>query len=228
MQNTGRRTSTVRNLLNTPPVARPAPRLKLLRGTSGADCESPEFLAKLRAGDHQAFLMLDRVFRKRLLAMAKRIVRNADEAEDVIQDTFLATFEKLHSFEGRSKLSSWIFSVANNAALSRLRKKANHELSFDEPLSSDYEHAVNVVSEPTAPTGEDHVLQAELREQLRAAVAALPDGYRQMFVLKELRYVSIRDIAGAYGIRPGAVKTRLHRARKMMRPELVAYLEGAP
>lgn len=198
--------------------------------TSEPEFESPEFLARLKAYDPDAFRLLVEGFRDRIYNLGMKLLRNPEDAEEVLQETLLSVFDKIESFEGRSRLSTWIYAIASNGALSRLRKKGAQNVTFDE------EETLNVsdgwfrnASESFNINKNDPVLLKELQDRLDRAIESLPDGYRELFVLKEIEMLPIKDIAAAAGIRPGAVKTRLHRARLMLRARLSDYWnEGQP
>ena len=198
--------------------------------SSGEDLESPEFLARLKKYDGDAFRVLVEAFRDRIYNLGVRLLRNPEDAEEILQETLLSVFDKIGSFEGRSKLSTWIYAIASNAALSRLRKKSTQNVTFDE------EDTLNVsqgwfrnAAESFNINKNDPVLLRELQDRLDSAIESLPEGYRELFVLKEVDMMPIKDIAALFGIRPGAVKTRLHRARLMLRARLSDYWnEGRP
>lgn len=189
------------------------------------DLESPAFLERLRQGEEAAFRQLVAAFQDRIYNLAKRLTRNSDEAEEVLQETFLAVFDKIGGFEGRSRLSTWIYAIASNGALSRLRKKSNNSVTFDEDVllkaEKPWNRNHNVLF--SAPGDADPLVREELQDRLEAAIQELPDGYRELFILKELQKMPVKEIADIYGIKPGAVKTRLHRARLLLRARLSDY-----
>ena len=168
-------------------------------------------------------------FRDRIYNLALRITRNADDAQDILQETLLSTFVNIKSFEGRSKLSTWIHVIACNAALSRKRRRSSTDVPYDEgdPLNgAEHGSAPRNTHARFARAVEDPLLLEELQDRLDRAIDCLPPIYREMFVLKELQFASIRDIACAFGVKPGAVKTRIHRARLMLRSQLGDYWDG--
>lgn len=195
-----------------------------------SDLETPEFLERLKKYDADAFRELVEAFRDRIYNLGMRLLRNPEDAEEVLQETLLSVFDKIDTFEGRSKLSTWIYAIASNGALSRLRKKSQQNVTFEE------ENTLNLsegwfrnASESFDINKNDPVILGELQDRLDQAIDALPDGYREIFILKEVQQMPIKDIAKTFGLRAGAVKTRLHRARLMLRARLSDYWnEGQP
>ena len=183
------------------------------------DLETPEFIARLKSYDPEAFRELVRGYEDRIFNLALRLTRNVDEAEEVLQETLLSVFDKIHTFQERSRLSTWIYAI-----LSRLRKKTETPVTFDDDVPLNIDSSVfrngQVLFEFQE---EDSVLVAELKEKLEAAIDSLPDGYRELFIMKELQKLSIKEIADIVGIKGGAVKTRLHRARLLLRARLSDY-----
>ena len=198
--------------------------------TAELDLESPEFLARLKGYDSEAFRVLVQAFRDRIYNLGMKLLRNPEDAEEILQETLLSVFDKIASFEGRSRLSTWIYAIASNAALSRLRKKSTQNVTFDEEDTLKINEGwLRNGSESFAINKNDPLVLKELQQRLDAAIESLPEGYREMFVLKEVEMMPIKDIAALFGIRPGAVKTRLHRARLMLRARLSDYWnEGRP
>lgn len=193
--------------------------------TSAEDLESPEFIGKLKAKDPAAFARLVRAYQDKIYNLALRLTRNAQEAEEVLQETLLSVFNKIHTFQERSRLSTWIYAITSNGALSRLRKKSSQSVTFEEDTllntESSWFRNSNVVFEVT--DNNDPVILKELQERLEAAIGELPDGYREIFIMKEINKMPVKDIADIVGINPGAVKTRLHRARLLLRAKLSDY-----
>lgn len=193
--------------------------------TSAEDLESPEFIGKLKEQDSVAFSRLVRAYQDKIYNLALRLTRNAEEAEEVLQETLLSVFNKIHTFQERSRLSTWIYAITSNGALSRLRKKSSQSVTFEEDsllkTESSWFRNSNVVFEVTDQN--DPVILKELQERLEKAIESLPDGYREIFIMKEINKMPVKDIADIVGINPGAVKTRLHRARLLLRAKLSDY-----
>jgi RNA polymerase sigma-70 factor, ECF subfamily len=183
-------------------------------------------LARLRAGDNGAFRELVREQTPLLLRVTRRLLRSEDEARDAVQDAFVAAFRGLANFRGESRLGTWLYRIAVNAALARLRARAGaDEVSLDEWLPRFVEdgHA----AEPSAPWPADAgAEQAEVRARVRASIDRLPETYRTIILLRDIEELTTDEAAEALGISPGAVKVRLHRARQALRTLLDPWMRG--
>jgi RNA polymerase sigma-70 factor (ECF subfamily) len=193
-------------------------------GPSGA--EESSLLAQARSGDGAAFETMVRRFGGRMLAAAQRLLRNEEDAEDALQEAFLSAFQSIHRFEGQSRLGTWLHRIAINAALMKLRsRKRRKDRSIEDllPTFSDDGHRRDV--RPSWPAGGETLLERqELRAMVRRKIDLLPGDYRTVLVLRDMEELSTDETAEVLGINPGAVKTRLHRARMALRtliePEL--------
>jgi RNA polymerase sigma-70 factor (ECF subfamily) len=185
-------------------------------------------LARLRTGDEGAFRELVREQTPVLLRVTRRLLRSEDEARDAVQDAFVAAFRGLPRFRGDSRLGTWLYRIAINAALAKLRARAAaDEVSLDEWLPRFVEdgHA----TEPSAPWPADAgagAEQAETRARVRESIDRLPDTYRTVILLRDIEELSTDEAAEALGISPGAVKVRLHRARQALRTLLDPWMRG--
>jgi RNA polymerase sigma-70 factor (ECF subfamily) len=195
--------------------------------------EEAELLAQLRAGDAAAYERWVRASAPRVLGVARRLLRNEQDAQEVTQDAFLSAFRHLGSFDGSARLSTWLHRIAVNAALMRLRTKRRHpEESIEEQLprfhaDGHHAHAPSAWSLP----GDAALASAELRKAVRAAIDELPDLYRDVLLLRDIEELSTEEAAVALGITVAALKTRLHRARLALRERLdvlMRELRGAP
>jgi RNA polymerase sigma-70 factor (ECF subfamily) len=195
---------------------------------SDEDLESPEFIRKLKQQDPEAFSRLVRAYQDKIYNLALRLTRNPDEAEEVLQETLLSVYNKIHTFQERSRLSTWIYAITSNGALSRLRKKSSQTVTFEEDAllksESSWFRNHNVVFEVTDQN--DPLILQELQERLEEAIDSLPDGYREIFIMKEINKMPVKEIADVVDINPGAVKTRLHRARLLLRAKLSDFWAG--
>ena len=181
------------------------------------------FLEKLRAGDPAAFAQLVEANQRNVYNLALRMLNNPQEAEDVLQETFLSAYKALPGFEGRSNLSTWLYRIASNASLMRLRKKQPEATSIDEPLELEEGDSLprQFVDWSSAP--EDELLNEESRRVMDEAVAELPQGLRIVFILRDIQGLSTQEAGEALELSESAVKTRLHRARLALREKLSAY-----
>jgi RNA polymerase sigma-70 factor (ECF subfamily) len=190
-----------------------------------ADPEA-DLLARLRAGDDDAYRQLVREQTPALLRVTGRLLRSDDEARDAVQDAFVAAFRALPRFRGESRLGTWLYRIAINAALARLRSRTSvDEVSLDALLPRFLEdgHA----AEPSLPWPADAGPERrEVRERVRAAIDQLPDSYRTVILLRDIEELTTDEAAQALGISSGAVKVRLHRARQALRTLLDPWMRG--
>lgn len=186
-------------------------------------------LAGLRAGEPDACTCLVKRFAPLVYAKALRMVADPDEAEGVLQLTFIKACEKMGTFAGRSGLGTWLYRIATNEALMQLRRR-HSALATLETLDEMIQPAdlpQNLHAWPIDPALA--ALNDELHGQLEHALAALPEGLRVVFVLREIEGLSTEETAAALDLGESAVKVRLHRARLRLRELLAGYLatEGA-
>lgn len=180
-------------------------------------------LEGLRKGEPDACTCLVKRFAPLVYAKALRMVGDADEAEGVLQLTFIKACKKLATFEGRSGLGTWLYRIAANEALMKLRRRKAIEPIDDlaETIRPE-EIPQNLHSWSHDPAGA--ALDSELRVQLEAALKALPESLRSVFVLREITGLSTEETAAALELGESAVKVRLHRARLRLRELLAGYL----
>jgi RNA polymerase sigma-70 factor (ECF subfamily) len=180
--------------------------------------DEPTLLAALRHGEDWAFEAMVRLYGGRLLAVARRICGNEEDARDVLQSAYLSAFRSLDRFEGSSQLSTWLHRIVVNMALMRLRsRRRKPEESFDALLPAFQEdgHHVEQFSEWGMPA--DRLLEREdARATVRSCIAQLPDPYRQVLLLRDIEELSTQDVARMLAVTPNAVKVRLHRARQAL------------
>jgi RNA polymerase sigma-70 factor (ECF subfamily) len=177
----------------------------------------------LRRCDPAAFAELFASYSDRVFRLAVRFLNDEAEAEEVVQDTFLAIFEKIDGFEGRSKLGTWIYRIAANFALMRLRARRPGNSSLDAEPDDRADPIMPAVLADWTSAPESLLSGAESLAEMERAIAALPDTLRTAFVLRDLEELSTEEAADVLGITPGALKVRLHRARLMLRERLSAY-----
>ena len=198
--------------------------------TGGSDAD---LLARLRAGDEAAFEELVRNETRHLLAVARRLVRNEEDAQDVVQQAFLSAFRALPSFNGQSRLTTWLHKITANAALMKLRTRSRRpEDSIEDLLPQFLEdgHHAEQFSEWVLPA-DVRLVRHETRTHVRAAIEQLPDGYRRVLILRDIEEFSTEETAETLGLTATAVKVRLHRARqallKLLTPSLNTPGAGA-
>jgi RNA polymerase sigma-70 factor (ECF subfamily) len=183
-----------------------------------------ELVERAKAGDTAALTELINTYSERVYNLAMRILRNREEAEDILQETFLTVVEKLHTFDGRSSFFTWIYRIATNASLMRLRKKKPvfTELNNDPDFHDNMEDRVFVdwTHDPSMD-----IQQKELKKILDAAIDELSDIYRTVFVLRDIENLSIKETSKILDISEENVKIRLRRARLFLRDKLSDYFE---
>jgi RNA polymerase sigma-70 factor (ECF subfamily) len=186
-------------------------------------------LAQLRSGDERAFSALVRRESGKLLAVARRILRSEEEAQDAVQDALLSAFQNLHRFEGNARLSTWLHRITVNAALMRLRsKKRRREDAIDDLLPGFAEDGHHLAPVQSFHEGaEDEIASAQMAAIVRAAIDELPESHRVVLVLRDIEGLDTAEAAAALGIGPDAAKMRLHRARQALRTLLERRLPPA-
>jgi RNA polymerase sigma-70 factor (ECF subfamily) len=171
-------------------------------------------------GDHAAFTELVNRYGRKVFRLTRHITQNDQDAEDVLQDTFLKAYSRLDQFQGNSKFYTWLVRIAVNEALMRLRRrKGSHTVSLDEDLETG-EGSIprDIASEEIDP--EESYGREELRESLERAIDGLAEGYRAVFLLRDVEGFSTEDTAAMLGLSVSAVKSRLLRARLQLRSKL--------
>lgn len=187
-------------------------------------------VASLRAGDLGALEALMVRYRDRVFRLAHGICRNEADAEEVAQDVFLTVFRKIDSFEGKSALWTWLFRVTTNAALVKRRgKRLEVEVSLDQHLPTwlaDGHRAGerSFVLRDWSQSPEADFLSGEVREFLHRAIDGLPPDYRAVLVLRDVEGLSNEEVADMVGETVACVKSRLHRARMVLREQLTQHL----
>src|SRR5581483_1510694 len=175
-------------------------------------------LAGLKARDDQAFETLVRMYGGRMLAVARRFVRNDDDAQDIVQSAYLNAFRSVGQFEGQCLIGTWLHRIVVNTALMKLRsRRRKPETSIDDLLPTFVEdgHHVEQFSEWCAPADE-LMHRAETRALVRNCIDQLPDNYREVLILRDIEELSTEESARALSLTPTAVKVRLHRARQAL------------
>ncbi len=199
----------------------------MARPVAGAVAERPdwtvlsdeEVVRRVRAGEGPLFEVLMRRYNQRLYRVARAILRDDAEAEDVMQHAYVEGYLHIGQFAGRSAFSTWLTKIAVYEALARVRRRGK-ELLVD-PLPDGDEDAMSRLKSPR-PDPEQQALQGEARALLEAAIDALPVGYRSVFVLREVEGMNTAETAECLAVSDEVVKTRLHRARALLRAELLA------
>jgi RNA polymerase sigma-70 factor (ECF subfamily) len=193
------------------------------RGISVSDISDDALVAGVVAGQTALFEELMRRYNQRVYRVARAIVKDETEAEDVMQQAYLNAFTHLQQFAGRAQFSTWLTRIVIHEALGRRRRaqRADHQMSADREDGdmSEVESAI--------PSPERQAYASELKRLVEDSVDALPDTYRTVFMLREIEGLSTAETAEGLELGEEAVKTRLHRARALVRRELFARAGGS-
>jgi RNA polymerase sigma-70 factor, ECF subfamily len=188
-----------------------------------------ELVRLARDGDVGAFVELSTRFRSKVWGLAQRMLKDSGDAEEVVQETFLAAWQGLAGFRGESAVGSWLYRICANFCLMRLRRRGPErlqpeaELALAEPRFDEQGALVGVPSYDWTRGTEDKALDHELRRAIQSATAALPAEYRAVFLLKDVDGLSLQEIARTLGSTVPGVKSRLHRARLALREAIDAF-----
>jgi RNA polymerase sigma-70 factor (ECF subfamily) len=179
-----------------------------------------ELVRRALARDADAFRTIMQVNNQRLYRMARGMVRNDSEAEDIVQEAYMQAFAHLERFRGESALTTWLLRIVINEGLERLRKKRRSpEQTRTDPQSIE----AQIIEFPLNPNHDDPertMAQRQILGLVERATDNLPDNYRMVFIARVIEGLSIEETAEVLGVRPATVKTRLHRARVLVRKEL--------
>jgi RNA polymerase sigma-70 factor, ECF subfamily len=182
-------------------------------------------LARAREGDLAAFNELVNAYSRKIFRLAKHITQNDEDAEDVLQETFLKAFEHLGTFQGQSKFYTWIVRIAVNESLMKLRKrKSDRSVPLDEPVDTGEDTVVREIA-VWDENPEQQYSREELGNILDEAVESLRPAFRTVFVLRDIEELSTEETAEALGISIPAVKSRLLRARLQLREKLTRFFK---
>ena len=186
-----------------------------------------QFIARILAGETELFHDLIRPYERLVYVTIFAILKNETETEDGAQETMISAFRNLKGFRGESKFSTWLVTIAMNEARKRLRKaKTAAEDSLSEPSEENEGDFTPAVLTDWREIPLEALERKELKEKLREAVNALPEKYREVFVLRDIEELNQEETAAALGINVTLVKVRLHRARMMLQKMLAPYLKG--
>lgn len=192
--------------------------------------DDPALVDGVRAGDEAAFETLVRTFGGRLLAVARRMLHNEEDARDAVQDAFISAYRARTSFKGDARLSTWLHAIVVNSALMKLRTRARKpEESINDYLPRflpDDHHAERFASwnEPVDVA----LSRKETAAMVRKAIEELPETYRTVVLLRDIEGLSTEETAKIVNTTPNAVKIRLHRGRLALRTLIAPILAGAP
>lgn len=193
------------------------------------DARTPEaqLVELTRQGDEAAVREVVRRLNPRLFRLARGIVENDAEAEEVVQETYLIAFSRIGEFRGDAKLTTWVTRIALNVA--RMRLRARHPTEEYDSVAEAQDHDASIIAFPGSrgqPSPEVEHGRAQFRDWVETAVSALPSHLRVVFVLREAEGMALADIARDLGVTVMTVKSRLFRARRRLRSRLEAHIQG--
>jgi len=193
--------------------------------TSQTGVDEAILVAQSREGDTRAFGELVRRYEGKIFRLAQHVTQNREDAEDVLQETFLKAYEHLDQFQGNSKFYTWIVRIAVNQALMKLRRrKTDKSVSLDESIDTGEDTIVREIA-AWDEDPEQRFSREELGEILDKAIQSLEPPYRSVFVLRDIEELSTEETAEALDLSVPAVKSRLLRARLQLREKLTRYFK---
>jgi RNA polymerase sigma-70 factor, ECF subfamily len=179
-------------------------------------------VASAKGGDITAFETLVGRYERKIFRLAQNITQNKEDAEDVMQEAFLKSYQHLGEFQGNSRFYTWLVRIAVNQALMKLRKRRPNQVSLDEEVDTGEDTMPREV-EDWGPSPEERYKQAELSGILSSTIAELEPPFRIVFQLRDIEELSTEETAEALGLSVPAVKSRLLRARLKLRQKLNRY-----
>lgn len=187
--------------------------------------DESQWIRRAQQGDFEAFAALVESSQGKVYHHLLRLMGNPEDAQELLQESFLSAFRNLGSFQGDSAFSTWLYRIATNHALMRLRRKQVATVGLDELYVPTHEelkqrHISDWELEP-----DQALLRSEVRQVLNRAIQSLPPAYRSVTLLRDVEELSTAETAAILDISEGAVKTRLHRARLALREKLAEYFE---
>jgi RNA polymerase sigma-70 factor (ECF subfamily) len=184
--------------------------------------DESDLVARARGGDKAAIRIIVRQNNRRLFRVARSILKDEWEAEDAVQEAYVRAFRRLDDFEGRSRLATWLTRIVVNEALMRLRRRRPEIADIADLDTAAIEQAANIVPFPinAQPDPERAMAQTEINAMLEKAIDELPDIYRIVLVARVVEEMSVEETAALFSLKPETVKTRLHRARSLLRQDL--------
>ncbi len=186
--------------------------------TNYSHVSDEEIVSRVLAGDTVLYEIIMRRYNQLLYRVARSILRNDVEAEDVMQDAYVRAYEHLRQFAGRSEFRTWLTRIAVHEALARLRREKRFASSGPNQGEGD---SMDLLAS-SQPSPERQVADSELRSLLEQSILALPDSYRSVYVLRDVEQMGIEEVSRILDLTESTVKVRLHRARRALRKMIVS------
>jgi RNA polymerase sigma-70 factor, ECF subfamily len=194
------------------------------------DPKDQELLKRLQSGDEQALADLSRTYSAKIFQLSFRYLKNKEDAEELTQDVLYKVYRNVGAFRGDAALSSWIYRITFNAAMSRLRTaRYQHSQDNERQAVSDGEDGLNVVPrEPIdwSQMADEGVLRSQLRRRVFGAILALPAIYRAPVMLRDIQGMSTEEASALLRVKDQTLKSRLHRGRLILRKQLADFASG--
>lgn len=189
----------------------------------------PVLVERISGGDQAAFETLMRRYNGKLFRVARAIVKDDADAEDVLQDAYIDAYRHINDFRGGSQVGTWLTRIVINQALMRLRKERRRSVivPFREPRMDDAEQPEANVADRTTESPSGRVLRGEIRRILERRIDELPLSFRTVFIMREVEDMSVEETAECLGISSATVRTRLFRARALLRESLAQEMDLA-
>jgi RNA polymerase sigma-70 factor, ECF subfamily len=184
-----------------------------------------ELIGRMQAGDNTAVSDLASTYGPRIHQLAFRYLKNWEDAEEVTQDVLMKVHRKIDAFRGDAALSSWIYRITFNTAMSRLR---NGKYSRPHEVARQEEGPEQAVQDPAdwSMLADDQVMRAQMRERLIEALTHLPEVYRIPVILRDIQGLSTEEASAILRVKPQTLKSRLHRGRLILRQHLGEFAGG--
>jgi RNA polymerase sigma-70 factor (ECF subfamily) len=193
--------------------------------------DETELARGLRNGDPAVFDALMRQYGGRMLAAARRILRDEDDARDAVQEAFISAFRARASFTGQARVATWLHRIAINSALMRLRSRRRRPEEPIDPLlpsfHDDGHHAERFSPWTAGEAADERLIREETRAAVRAAIDRLPESYRTVLLLRDIEGLDTEETARLLNLTPNAAKIRLYRARLALRTLIAPHFQGA-
>lgn len=186
-------------------------------------------IGRMQAGDATAVVELATTYGPRIHQLAFRYLKNREDAEEVTQDVLMKVHRKIEAFRGDSALSSWIYRITFNTAMSRLRNgrfNRPQEVSRDDMQATDTSERAQHEPADWSSLADDHVLRGEMRTRLVGALTQLPEVYRVPVLLRDIQGLSTEEASAILHVKPQTLKSRLHRGRLILRQHLGDFAGG--
>jgi RNA polymerase sigma-70 factor (ECF subfamily) len=203
------------------------------RTSNPASTADQELLARLQAGDERALADLSDAYSSKIYQLAFRYLRNKEDAEEITQDVLFKVYRKVDAFRGDAQLSSWIYRITFNAAMSRLRTARYQRAQAEDRRAAAVQEEDGLNAQPRTPDvadwsdlADERVLRTQLRQRVFRAILALPAIYRAPVMLRDIQGMSTEEASAVLKVKDQTLKSRLHRGRLILRKQLADFAGG--